>query len=167
MPYHLATPASGLYSTPMVADGQAAHSLQTAVQQGTIPSMLSLLNKIPRWIPAIVMMTAIFSFSSIPGSGMPSFGLVDLLIKKGGHAIGYALLALAFLHWHKPLWDVDLPPLKTLAWVWALTILYAASDEFHQTFVPGRGPSLIDILIDALGAFFGLLAYFLRQHLAK
>lgn len=105
------------------------------------------------------MMAAIFAFSSIPGSGMPGFGLFDLLVKKGGHALGYALLALAILHWHRPLWDERRPPFKKLALAWALTALYAASDEFHQSFVPGRMASPLDVLIDAIGAFLGLSLY--------
>lgn len=36
-------------------------------------------------------------------------------------------------------------------------VLYAISDEVHQSFVPGRGPSAQDILIDTLGIVFGLL----------
>ena len=41
--------------------------------------------------------------------------------------------------------------------IWLLAILYAASDEFHQSFVPGRGPSVIDVGIDAIGAGLGLM----------
>ncbi len=37
------------------------------------------------------------------------------------------------------------------------SILYAASDEFHQTFVDGRDGNIIDVLIDGSGAFFGIL----------
>lgn len=35
-------------------------------------------------------------------------------------------------------------------------ILYASSDEYHQSFVPGRGPSIIDVGIDSLGVFTGI-----------
>ncbi|MCP4425990.1 MAG: VanZ family protein, partial [Chloroflexi bacterium] len=38
-----------------------------------------------------------------------------------------------------------------------ITVLYAVSDEFHQTFVPGRGGRLPDVLIDALGGLTALL----------
>ena len=38
----------------------------------------------------------------------------------------------------------------------ALTVLYGVSDEVHQSFVPGRGPSLIDIAFDAVGAMLGV-----------
>jgi VanZ family protein len=157
MPYHLATPASGLYSTLMIVAGQAAaQNFSNAVQ---FSLMRAILMKIPRWLPAVVMMTAIFAFSSIPASGMPSFGLFDLLVKKGGHALGYALLALTILHWRRPLWDESPPPIKDLFLAWALTALYAASDEFHQSFVPGRMASPLDVLIDAIGAFLGLSLY--------
>ena len=37
-------------------------------------------------------------------------------------------------------------------------VLYAASDEFHQSFVPGRGPSIADVGIDSLGVLTGILA---------
>lgn len=44
-------------------------------------------------------------------------------------------------------------------WIISMLVgaLYAASDEFHQNFVPGRGPSIIDVGIDSLGVFTGIL----------
>lgn len=39
-----------------------------------------------------------------------------------------------------------------------LTVFYAATDEFHQLFVPGRAGRIMDVLIDSAGAFFALLA---------
>lgn len=41
---------------------------------------------------------------------------------------------------------------------WGICILYAASDEFHQTFVNGRSGELRDIVIDSSGAILGVLA---------
>ncbi|MGL4945175.1 MAG: VanZ family protein [Fusobacteriaceae bacterium] len=35
--------------------------------------------------------------------------------------------------------------------------LYAMSDEFHQSFVPGRGPSVFDVMIDGCGGTLGIL----------
>ncbi|MBT3315209.1 MAG: VanZ family protein [Anaerolineae bacterium] len=102
------------------------------------------------WLPATAMMVAIFVFSSIPSDSMPSFDWADFLVKKGGHMLGYGLLALAYLYAFK------LSPTK-LKIAWVLAFLYAISDEFHQTFVLGRQGSWMDIAIDSIGATIALL----------
>ena len=48
-----------------------------------------------------------------------------------------------------------------------LTTLYACTDEFHQGFIPGRGPALKDILIDTLGGSLGITIIFLFFNLNK
>jgi VanZ family protein len=99
-----------------------------------------------RWIPAFLLMTTIFIFSSIPSQEMPSFGLWDTMIKKGGHALGYGILTLSYTLGLR--WD---PKRYWVAYLF--TILFALSDELHQSFVPGRHASLIDALgFDAGGA---------------
>ncbi len=103
----------------------------------------------PAWLPAIVLMLAIFAFSSIPSDSMPSFDWADLLVKKGGHALGYGLLALAYLY----AFQLDTSKWKT---AWLLAFLYAMSDEFHQSFVAGRYASWGDVIIDSLGAIIAL-----------
>ena len=40
-------------------------------------------------------------------------------------------------------------------------ILYAISDEIHQSFTPGRGPKITDVFIDSLGVFFGMVVILL------
>jgi len=105
-----------------------------------------------RWGPALLMMAAIFGFSSIPSEEMPNFGLLDLIVKKGGHALGYGLLALTYLrglHWVK---QDKSKFVQTLWMAWALAVMYSATDEFHQSFVPGRHAVVTDVMIDAAGA---------------
>lgn len=96
------------------------------------------------------MMVAVFTFSSIPSEEMPSFGLVDFLVKKGGHALGYGLLALAYLHGLKGENEKVFP--RQLYIAWFLATLYSATDEFHQSFVPGRHPAVSDVMVDSFGA---------------
>ena len=105
-----------------------------------------------RWLPALAVMVVIFGFSSITSKEMPSFGVVDLIVKKGGHMIGYGLLALA--DWYGLRFD------KRRWWLaLLLAVLYAISDEFHQSFVPGRHPSWVDVfLFDGGGAALALFA---------
>ena len=107
-----------------------------------------------RWLPALIMMGLIFFFSSVPASRLPYFGRWDVLLKKTAHGIGYAMLALAYFS--------ALP--RSLSpgyrWVTALmmAVLFALSDEFHQSFVDGRTSTLRDVGIDALGAALALSA---------
>lgn len=46
-------------------------------------------------------------------------------------------------------------------------ILYACSDEFHQSFVPGRGPSLKDVIIDTFGGTVGIFLIYNFQKITK
>jgi VanZ family protein len=101
------------------------------------------------------MMAAIFAFSSVPSEDMPSFGLIDLLVKKGGHALGYGLLALTYLHGLKGESSEIVP--RQLFVAWLLATLYSATDEFHQSFVPGRHPAVTDVIIDSVGAVLAVL----------
>jgi VanZ family protein len=99
-----------------------------------------------RWLPALLVMLIIFLFSARPHSELPDFDKADRIVKKGAHIVGYALLAAAYwraLDFQHGEW-----------WLaWCLALLYAVTDEFHQSFVPGRSPSVWDVLIfDNLGA---------------
>ena len=105
---------------------------------------------LPRWLPALGIMVVIFYFSAQPSLDLPDFGWADYVVKKGGHVTGYALLALSF--WYALEWKRDR---RWLAWL--LAILYALTDEFHQTFVAGRHPAIWDVVIfDNLGALISL-----------
>ena len=106
-------------------------------------------NPLLRFLPAILMMLVIFLFSAGSAVHLQEH-LLQTIINKGGHMIGYGLLALAFWRMfefdHKRFWMA-----------WLLAVLYALTDEFHQSFVPGRHPSLFDALFfDALGALIAL-----------
>jgi VanZ family protein len=104
-----------------------------------------------RWLAVAGWMALIFFLSSQSRLPSPEDPLVDLLFKKTAHFTAYAILAL--LMWRA---------LPSGRWVWALAwlvaVLYAGSDEWHQSFVPGRHPSPWDVVIDASGALAGLLA---------
>ena len=47
----------------------------------------------------------------------------------------------------------------------AIVFLYACSDEFHQAFVPGRGPAFRDVLIDTCGGGIALISKIISSHL--
>ncbi len=126
--------------------------MYTCVPVYALPLMQTLKN----WLPSLLLMATIFAFSSIPDASMPHFGLADYLVKKFSHAIGYALLALANLRGLGG---------GSYRLAWLMTVLFSASDEFHQSFVAGRHASIIDALVfDNLGAIAGLWLHQIFSH---
>ncbi len=113
---------------------------------------------IRRWGPALVVMALIFIASATPGRELPKFGVWDVFLKKGGHMLGYALLAVAYCHALN-----NGKGAKRFQFITAvcLAILYAISDEFHQTFTPGRTASAADVCIDTAGGSIGLTIWHL------
>ena len=99
-----------------------------------------------RWLPAIVWMTAIFGFSSIPGSDLPP-GRYSTFAHFLTYAILGALLALAF--------GVGRSRGTAVALAVIVAAVYAATDEYHQSFVPLRTPDVADWGVDTLGSFVG------------
>jgi VanZ family protein len=100
------------------------------------------------WLLVFLWMGVIFALSAIPSLAFPLAPGYDFILRKGAHVAEYAvltaLLARAF-RWHLP----SLTPAYLLVLVVAGG--YALSDEWHQTFVPGRVGSLRDVGIDTLG----------------
>jgi VanZ family protein len=92
-------------------------------------------------------MGVIFIFSAQPT--LPSVpGWWDSLLKKTMHALAYGVLALLIMRALRGYWSDDgLVRLVSMA----LALAYALSDEYHQTFVPGRDGNLIDVGVDAVG----------------
>lgn len=115
-----------------------------------------------RWIivgTAIFLLLAIGLFLFVDFVQNTSFAYAGRLMRKSAHFIAY--LVLGFLVSHA------LKNEASIATAWkrrgislASCILYAISDEFHQIFVPGRGPLLKDVLIDGSGAALGIMLYF-------
>ncbi len=80
--------------------------------------------------------------------------IVDKPIRKMAHMAEYALLGVLLVGAAVPAWDISK---KYLFWAWLIATVYACSDEVHQLFVPGRYGSVIDVGIDAIGAFVGVV----------
>lgn len=102
-----------------------------------------------KYLPAFLMMLAIFLFSARPSNGLP-MPLVQTIIYKGGHVVGYALLGSSY-------WRAFGFEGKQRWIAWLLAVLYAVTDEYHQSFVPGRHPAAFDVLVyDNFGALTAL-----------
>lgn len=101
-------------------------------------------------LPPVLWMAIIFTFSSFQTPMSSEFFLTDFLIKKTIHAIEYAFLWTLSYRALKNTTELKTRVLIIVAI--AITVLYAALDEWHQTFVPSRTGRLRDVGIDTLGA---------------
>jgi VanZ family protein len=105
------------------------------------------LPRLDLWLPPLLLMFVIFFLSDQPSldSGL---GAIDLVGRKLIHFAEYALLT--FLWW-RALATVTTPGRAAL-FAFLISSGYAATDEYHQTFVDGRHGSPIDWAIDSAGA---------------
>jgi VanZ family protein len=109
------------------------------------------------WLPALCWMALIFFLSSLPGSSLSDFGSIDFFVKKAAHITEYAILYfLLFRAFHSAM----VTP-KALLISAVIAVLYAISDEYHQTFIPLREGRARDVFIDSIGIF--VIYFFLRR----
>jgi VanZ family protein len=99
------------------------------------------------WLPVIAWAGLIFALSSVPDLGT-GLGGWDLVLRKLAHAAEYAVLGALLVR------ATERPGLA-----FAVGVLYAVSDEIHQSFVPGRMGSPLDVVLDAVGVAAGVLLW--------
>ncbi len=93
-----------------------------------------------------------------PSASDETFGILHIVIRKGAHVSEYVILALLFARLlHAQLPNVRLRMVLVLSF--AAAVVFAISDEFHQSFVPTRSASPVDVCIDAIGALAGVAVY--------
>ena len=141
------------------------------------------MKRIKAWAPAVLWMGVIFAMSAMPGdaSGEQSGRLVGLiqwaaalllgqekaagisqdmihlLVRKGAHMAEFAVLFGCY-DYALEREGVKCPGLTALM----LCTIYAATDEWHQSFIADRGPSIVDVGIDTLGAGIAWGLYWLK-----
>lgn len=114
-----------------------------------------------RIVPMLLVMGTIFFVSHQPGSTLhlPDLPQMDKICHLGI----YGLLALTVLWWLCPEKSQGRNPLVSVALKTVLLCLaYGLTDEFHQSFIPARSVSLLDLLADTLGAI-GVVVIWLRN----
>lgn len=101
-----------------------------------------------RWLPPLAWMALIFALSAqptLPSAPAP----LDVLLERVFHALTFGILGWLYLRGLRGRIEPEIP-LRVVSW--GLAFMYALSDEYHQTFVPGRSGTLTDLVVDALGA---------------
>lgn len=136
------------------------------------------MRRLNAWVPVVAVCVAIFLFSADAHSYTHSDALLGWLLlghwprlqlwldepfRKLAHVMVYGLLGVVtYRAWVGPelRWcRRGEPGLGAASGVnaWLFCTLYAASDEFHQRFVPTRGPSLHDVALDSAAALAAVL----------
>lgn len=114
-------------------------------------------NKFKNWIPAVLVMTIIFIFSSTPGSVINEMGFGNENLHVSGHSIMFFVLCFAF---YKATKDAYISTV--------LTSIYGILDEFHQISTVLRSASYKDIYTDTISAVLaGLILWKLLSVLPK
>ena len=136
-----------------------------------------MIRLLKNWLPVCLWMLVIFTISSDMGSAantsrylvpflhwlnptisQASVEQIHFIVRKGGHLSEYAILAtLLFFALRRSL----LPSFQGARWKSAalslfISAIYAAGDEFHQSFVGSRTAAFSDVMIDTSGALIAL-----------
>jgi len=143
----------------VLAESVSPHSGGTVPDSHRVPSLLAGLGRetsigpvrasrglLWTWLPVLAWAAVIFALSSVPGLGT-GLGVWDTLLRKLAHMAEFAILGLLLAR--------ALPELPAFA----AGVAYAALDELHQHFVPGRAGMLLDVGIDAVGLLLGVLLW--------
>ena len=106
------------------------------------------------WLPLVIWAVIIFFFSSKPTIKTSDFFWTDFILKKTAHfgeyLIFYLLLFRTVYYQKKVINRYDyIYPL-------IFVVIYAISDEFHQSFIPGRESRVKDVIIDSTGGFIAI-----------
>ena len=145
--------------------------------------MLRTILKPLSFVPALIMMYIIFSFSAQDGdmSGQLSYqasvkiietadyvfnanlsydqidewaNKIDFITRKLAHMTEYFALAIAVSF---PLYVYGLHGILLMFLAGLICVGFACGDEFHQSFIAGRSPSSRDVCIDSVGVGFGII----------
>ena len=166
------------------------YNLSLAAERKRMKKFIIYLLKPFSFLPALLVMYMIFSFSSQTGvdSGNLSYkvsygivsvadrvleknlsetdkeyyaGQIELPVRKLAHMTEYCILAICISF---PLYVYGLRGFWLFIFAGLFCVAFACTGEFHQSFVGGRGPSKTDVAIDSMGALFGIILVQLFCH---
>ncbi len=105
------------------------------------------------WLPVLLYVALIFTLSGMSAPPVPLGVSGDLL-----HYPEFAVLALLLARALQGPSPGCARPVYLL-WAFVLSILFGATDEFHQAFVPDRVPDVRDLLHDGIGSAAGVFLW--------
>jgi len=107
------------------------------------------------WLPVIVWSLIIFFLSSLPTAPITKVYWREFAIKKSAHVIEYAIFTILM---YRALKESGVEKKEAGVYSIIMAVLYGISDEFHQSFTPGRDPRIRDIIFDTIGSLLAIYA---------
>ena len=117
---------------------------------------ISVHNFLRYYLPVFLWMAFIFTLSSVPGTNVPN---LFPYFHQAVHFVEYSVLAflcMRAVQYHCLAWTYVRITAKTMG----IVIAFAASDEWHQTFILGRMGQAQTVLFDSLYAGIGAGLFF-------
>lgn len=121
--------------------------------------------KIAYWLPPLIWMGVIFYFSSYPKVSVTENTFYAFIIFKTLHMIEYGILYFLLFRAFYSYDEKKLPLKYKVIFTFLAAIIYALSDEIHQTFIPTREGRLRDVFIDTAGML--LMYIYIKSNLGK
>ena len=114
------------------------------------------------WLPFVLWLGVIFAFSSNPTTRVSEIHWQDFIIKKTAHVVEYFIFSMLL---YRALLNSGVRSKRILIFIVFAAFFYGMSDEFHQSFTPGRDPQPRDVMFDVTGSL--LFVYFIKKIVPK
>lgn len=115
------------------------------------------------WIPPFIWMLLIYLLSSRERTIVSDQYILNFVFFKLLHVVEYAFLYFLLFRATNSIKDKKVTTKDRFILPIFISILYALSDEIHQTFVPTREGRIRDVFIDTLGIY--LMYIYIKNHL--
>ncbi len=120
------------------------------------------MSKLKYWLPSLIWMLIIYSFSAQPSLRASAVAWQDFYIRKAAHIGEYFILS--FLYYYALTKSAQISRARRLVFTIFLAVIYAITDEFHQSFVFDRTGKIIDVFIDSFGVLLASASIFFRKN---
>lgn len=115
--------------------------------------MQSMKKLLSLWLPPAVWAVFIFFFSSLPVVKTTQIYWQDFVLKKTAHMIEYGVFAILI---YRALKVSGIKKSNAALFAILAAVIYGATDEYHQSFTPGREPRVRDVVFDTIGAILAI-----------
>ena len=105
------------------------------------------------WFPPIFWALAIFLFSAFPTAPVSQVYWREFVIKKSAHIVEYGFLTVLL---YRAFRGYGVGSKNAAIYSIFISLLYGVTDEFHQSFTPGREPRVRDVVFDTIGALLAI-----------